>query len=122
MLVDEGVDLGQSDDLGHEAAQPLRLQEEEPAQLALDIIVMEDHATLMEEDDGLGKGEEREEEEEEEGRRKRKGRRRRKREGRRRRRGGGGRGGGGGGGGGGGKMDTTLHLHNIQELMSTTTH
>ena len=56
LLVDEGVDLWHGDDLGHQTAEPLWIQEVEPAELALHIIVVEENPTLMEEDDGLGGG------------------------------------------------------------------
>ena len=41
MGVDERVDLRHGDYLGHEAAEPLWLQEEELAEVALDVRVVE---------------------------------------------------------------------------------
>ena len=55
LFVDEGVDLCHGDDLGHEAAQPLRVQEEEIVELALHVGVVEQNPTFVEEADRLKK-------------------------------------------------------------------
>ena len=53
---DEGVDFRHGDDVAHESAQPLRLQEVELAELALHVVVVQQDATLVEEVDCLGRG------------------------------------------------------------------
>ena len=53
LFINERVDLGHRDDLGHETAEPFRVQKEELSQLALDIRVVEQNTTLMEEADRL---------------------------------------------------------------------
>ena len=53
LFVNEGVDLWDGDDLGHETAQPLWFQEIELTQVTLHIRVVEQHPRLMEESDRL---------------------------------------------------------------------
>ena len=43
----------ESDDLGHESAQPLGVQEIELAEFGLQVIVVQEHSTLVQEDNSL---------------------------------------------------------------------
>lgn len=49
----EGIDLLDCDDLSHQHAEPLRIEEIQIAQLCLYIIVVQEHPTLMEKINGL---------------------------------------------------------------------
>ena len=53
MFVNERVDLRDGDDLGHEAAEPLWLQEIQFPQVALYVRVMEEHSRLMKKPNSL---------------------------------------------------------------------
>ena len=53
LFVDERVDLCDGDDLRHEAAQPLWVEEEQPAQFALHVSIVQQNPTLVEETDCL---------------------------------------------------------------------
>ena len=49
----EGIDLLDCDDLSHQHAEPLRIEEIQITQLRLYIIVVQEHPTLMEKINGL---------------------------------------------------------------------
>ena len=52
----EGIDLLDCDNLSHQHAEPLRIEEIQITQLRLYIIVVQEHPTLMEKINGLQRG------------------------------------------------------------------
>ena len=56
LRADKGVYFWYSNDVGHECAQPLWVQEVQLTQLALQVIIVKEDSTLVEEIDSLGGG------------------------------------------------------------------